>query len=227
MWNGHRYGYYRQRKDETGWKNSIRHNLTVHDCFVKVMRDKSKGENGKGGFWQIDEDLAQHEVDFSQRGLVRTGPGHRSKKKRKVAAKSKKSQKGGTPVKLASDDEAVSPLPQSPMSAVSAASLAGAEISADSSVRWRWRWRCSAVHPVWAGGSLVVDAPFPPASLSRHPPTLFPRRDGCSTGVQLCSLFQFLFQFLFQTDARRCCCAAVVLLFSPGVVSGCVLRYNC
>jgi len=54
-------------------------------------------------------------------------------------ARSKKSQKGETkavaPVKLASDDEAVSPLPQSPMSAVSAASLAGAEISADSSVR--------------------------------------------------------------------------------------------
>ena len=66
----HRYGYYRQRKDETGWKSSIRHNLTVHDCFVKVMRDKSKGENGKGGFWQVDEELAQHEVDFSQRGLV-------------------------------------------------------------------------------------------------------------------------------------------------------------
>ena len=173
----HRYGYYRQRKDETGWKNSIRHNLTVHDCFVKVMRDKSKGENGKGGFWQVDEELAQHEVDFSQRGLVRTGPGHRSKKKRKVAAKSRKSQKGETkavaPVKLASDDEAVSPLPQSPMSAVSATSLVGAEISADSSVRWRF----SAVHPVSAGGSLVVDAPFLFASLSMHPPALFPRRE--------------------------------------------------
>lgn len=137
-----RYGYYRQRKDETGWKNSIRHNLTVHDCFVKVMRDKSKGENGKGGFWQVDEELAQHEVDFSQRGLIRTGSARRSKKKRKVAAKSRKSQKGETkavgPVKLASDDEAVSPLPQSPMSAVSATSLVGAEtsaeISADSSM---------------------------------------------------------------------------------------------
>ena len=79
MWNlnGHRYGYYRQRKDETGWKNSIRYNLTYHDCFVTVMRDKSKGENGRGGFWQIDEDLAQHEVDFSQRGLaVGQGPGN-------------------------------------------------------------------------------------------------------------------------------------------------------
>lgn len=50
-----KYAYYRARPKETAWKNSIRHNLTVHDCFVKIDRDKSKNETGKGGFWIVDE----------------------------------------------------------------------------------------------------------------------------------------------------------------------------
>jgi len=85
-----KYAYYRARNTETGWKNSIRHNLTVHDCFVKVNRDKDKGEQaGKGGFWSIDESLAQEEVDFGTRGSDRQ---ERQKKKRKLA-KAKKAEK--------------------------------------------------------------------------------------------------------------------------------------
>eukprot|EP00040_Diaphanoeca_grandis_P031344 m.187411 g.187411 ORF g.187411 m.187411 type:complete len:367 (-) comp32305_c0_seq1:567-1667(-) len=84
-----KYAYYRARNTETGWKNSIRHNLTVHDCFVKVNRNKDKGENGKGGFWTVDEALAQEEVDFGTRGSERQ---ERQKKKRKLA-KAKKADK--------------------------------------------------------------------------------------------------------------------------------------
>lgn len=48
-------------KNIKGWQNSIRHNLSLNECFIKIPRD-SGGER-KGNFWALDinyEDMFEH-----------------------------------------------------------------------------------------------------------------------------------------------------------------------
>ena len=57
QWILDNYAYFRSRGP--GWRNSIRHNLSLNDCFVKAGRSA----NGKGHYWSIH---AANRLDFER-----------------------------------------------------------------------------------------------------------------------------------------------------------------
>lgn len=48
LFNAHCFSFYMFQQDKN-WRNSVRHNLSLNDCFIKAGRS----ENGKGHFWAI------------------------------------------------------------------------------------------------------------------------------------------------------------------------------
>nr|ABG21223.1 forkhead box-containing transcription factor FoxB [Clytia hemisphaerica] len=51
------------RKNSTRWQNSLRHNLSFNDCFVKVSKTSEHG--GKGNYWTLHQDCTEMFQDGS------------------------------------------------------------------------------------------------------------------------------------------------------------------
>ncbi|KAJ8416389.1 hypothetical protein AAFF_G00356770 [Aldrovandia affinis] len=71
------FPYYRGRGQ--GWKNSVRHNLSLNDCFVKLGRC----EDGKGSYWGIHP---AHLSDFLRGDFRQHRKASRSRRRRGLPA---------------------------------------------------------------------------------------------------------------------------------------------
>merc|ERR1719322_2360993 len=59
-----------------GWRDSIRHNLSQFECFIKTLKNPFK-PHSKGNYWSVDIQAIPHELLLCQNTQVSRGAGHR------------------------------------------------------------------------------------------------------------------------------------------------------
>ncbi|KAG9249213.1 hypothetical protein BJ878DRAFT_91911 [Calycina marina] len=70
-WISDNFSFY-SATSETGWQNSIRHNLSLNKAFIKQTRPKN--DTGKGNYWAIEPGMEHTFLNLKEKSAKKTGP---------------------------------------------------------------------------------------------------------------------------------------------------------